>query len=85
MYLVQLVAGIYTKILHTFGLEAVRYFLVKYEERFHPKFNVPFILEPVDFTLKNKTCVFENEKFLQHQGTALSTLLPPTFANVSLG
>ena len=29
------VVGLYTNILHTFGLEAVRYFLLKYEEDIH--------------------------------------------------
>ena len=52
--------GLYTNISHTFGMEAVRYFLLKYKEDIHPRFNIPFILESIDFILKNNTCVFDN-------------------------
>ena len=50
------VVGPYTNISHTFGMEAVRYFLLKYKEDIHPRFNIPFILESIDFILK-KTLV----------------------------
>ena len=45
------VVGRYTNISHTFGIEAVRYFLLKYKEDIHPRFNIPFILESIDFIL----------------------------------
>ena len=45
------VVGLYTNIPHTFGVEAVRYFLLKYKEDIHPRFNIPFILESIDFIL----------------------------------
>ena len=49
------VVGLYTNIPHTFGMEAVRYFLLKYKEDIHPRFNMPFVLESIDFILKNNT------------------------------
>ena len=55
------VVGLYTNIPHTFGMEAVRYFLLKLKEDNHLRFNIPFILESIDFILKNNTCVFDNE------------------------
>ena len=58
------VVGLYTNIPHTFGMDAVRYFLLKYKEDIHPRFNIPFILESIDFILKNNTCVFDSEYFL---------------------
>ena len=58
------VVGLYINIPHTFGMDAVRYFLLKYKEDIHPRFNIPFILESIDFILKNNTCVFDNEYFL---------------------
>ena len=80
------VVGPYANISHTFGIEAVRYFLLKYKEDIHPRFNIPFILESTDFILKNKmSYVFDNEYFLQLQGTAMSTMFPPTYANLSMG
>ena len=44
-----------TNIPYTFGLEAVKYLLLKHEEDIHPRFNIPFILESIDFVLKNNT------------------------------
>ena len=79
------VVGRYTNISHTFGIEAVRYFLLKYKEDIHPRFNIPFILESIDFILKNNTCVFDNEYFLQLQATAMGTVFAPTYANLSMG
>ena len=79
------VVGLYTNIPHTFGMEAVRYFLLKYKEDIPPRFNIPFILESIDFILKNNTCVFDNEYFLQIQGIAMGTAFAPTYANLSMG
>ena len=66
-------------------MEAVRYFLLKYKEDIHSRFNIPFILESIDFILKSNTCVFGNEYFLQFQGTAMGTVFAPTYANLSMG
>ena len=65
-------------------MEAVRYFLLKYKEDISSRFNIPFILESIDFILKNNTCVFDNEYFLQLQGTAMGTVFAPTYANLSM-
>ena len=51
--------GLCTNISHTFRLEAVRYFLLKYKEDIDPRFNMPSFLESVDFILKNNTCAFD--------------------------
>ena len=66
-------------------LEAIRYFLLKYKEDIHPRFNTSFTLKSIDFILKNNTCVFHNEYFLQLQGTAMGTVFGPTYANLSMG
>ena len=65
--------GLCTNKPFTFGLEVVRYFLLKYKEDIHPSFNTTFILESIDFILK-KTCVFDNEYFLHLRGTAIRTM-----------
>ena len=79
------VVGLYTNILHTFGLEAVRYFLLKYKEDIHPRFKILVILESIDFILKNNICVFDDEYFLQLQGTAMGNVFAPTYRNASKG
>ena len=59
------------------------YLLLKYKEETHPRFSVPFILESVDFILKNNPCVFfDDEKFWQLQGTAMGTVFTSTQANL---
>ena len=65
-------------------MEAVRYFLLKYKEDIHSRFNIPFNSESIGFILKNNTCVFDNEYFLQVQGTAMGTLLAQTYTNLSM-
>ena len=77
-------AGLYTNILNTFRMETVRYFLLKYKEDIHSRFNIPFNSESIGFILKNNTCVFDNEYFLQVQGTAMGTLLAQTYTNLSM-
>ena len=47
---------------------------LKYEDDIHPRFNIPFILESVDF-----------KYFLQLQGTAVSTVFAPTYATKAWG
>ena len=79
------VVSLDTNIPHTFGQEAVRYFLLKHKEDIHPRFNVTFILKSIDFILKNNTCVFDHIHFVQLQGTAMGSVFPPTYANLSMG
>ena len=79
------VVGLYTNILHTFGLEAVKYFLLKYKEDIHPRFKISVILESIDFIFKNNICVFDDEYFLQLQGTAMGNVFAPTYRNASKG
>ena len=64
---------------------AVRYFFLIYKENIHPRFNIPFILESIEFILKNNNFVFDNEYFLKLQGTAMSTVFATIYANLSMG
>ena len=76
--------GLYTNIPHTFGLEAVSYFLLKYEQDIHSRFNIPFMLESINFLIKNNTWIFENEYFLQLLSTAMGTVFVPAYANLRM-
>ena len=58
---------------------------MKYQEGVHPRFNTYFILESIDFILKNNTCVLDNEYILQLEGNARDTVFAPTYANLSMG
>ena len=47
--------GLNKNLPHTFGQEAVRNFLLIYEEDIHLRFHITFVLEPVDSIVKNYT------------------------------
>ena len=78
------VVGLYTNIPHTFGLEAVSYFLWKYKEDIHSRFNILFILESIDFILKKQHLRFWQSILLQLQGTVMGTVFALTYANLSM-
>ena len=59
------VISLYTSIPHEFGLEAIDYFLTKYQENLHPRFRKKFVLESANFILKNNTLTFDSEFCLQ--------------------
>ena len=80
------IVGFYTKMPHTCRMETVRYFLWKYKENIPPMFNkYNFYFRLNWFYIKNNTCVFYNQYFLQLQGTGKGTMLAPTYANLSMG
>ena len=55
------VISLYTSIPLEFGLEAIDYFLTKYQEDLHPRFRKEFVLESANFILKNNTLTFGSE------------------------
>ena len=79
------VISLYTSIPHKFGIEAVDYFLSKYQEDLHPKFKKEFVLESANFILKSNTVTFDSEFYLQIKGTAMGTIFAPTYANLTIG
>ena len=46
--------SLYTSIPHKFGLEAIDYFLTKYQEDLHPRFREEFDLEIANVILKKQ-------------------------------
>ena len=65
-------------------LEAIDYFLTKYEGDLHTRFRKEFVLESVNFILKNNALTFDSEFNLQLKGTAMGTIVAPTFANLTM-
>ena len=62
------VISLYTSIPHEFGLEALDYFLTKYQEDLHPRFRKEFVLESANFILKNMTLTCDSKFYLQIKG-----------------
>ena len=66
-------------------LEAIDYFLSKYQEALHPRYRKEFVLKAANFILKNNTLTFDCEFYLQIKGTAVGTTFAPTYANLFMG
>ena len=77
--------SVYTRVSHEFGLEAIDYFLTKYQEDLHPRFRKEFVLQSANILLKNNTLTFDSHFYLQIKGTAMGTTFAPTYANLTMG
>ena len=79
------VVNLYTNIPHTFGLEALDYWLENHPESLHARFNKEFVLECAKFILQNKNIKFNNEFYNQIKGAAMGTIFALTYATLSMG
>ena len=55
------VVNLYTNMPHTFGLEALDYWLENHPESLHARFNKEFVLECAKFILQNNNMKFNND------------------------
>ena len=67
----------YTSILYKFVLDAIDYFLTKYQGDLHPRFKKKCVLESTNFILKNNTLTFDSEFYLQTKGTTMGRMRLP--------
>ena len=65
------VIGLYTSIPQEFGLEAIDYLMIKYQENLNPIFQKEFVLESANFILKNNTLTSDSEFYLPIKATAI--------------
>ena len=79
------VLNLYTNTPHTFGLEALNYWLENHPESLHARFNKEFVLECAKFILQSNNMKFNNEYYNQIIGTAIGTIFAPTYANLLMG
>ena len=79
------VKSLYKNIPHEYGLEAMNYWLDKHQDSINPRFSKAFILESVEFILKNYTFKFNDEYFLRLVGTETGTDMTPTYATLTMG
>ena len=76
---------LYTNIPHTFGLEALDYWLEKHPESLHATFNIEFDLECAKFILQNNNMKSNNDFYNQIKVTAMATIFAPTYTTLSIG
>ena len=79
------ITSLYTNIPHELGLKAIEYWLDKYPELIHSRFNKSFIFEALKLVLRNDHFVFNEEFFQQITGTAMGVIVAPTYATLVIG
>ena len=79
------VVNLYTNIPHTFGLEALDYWLENHPESLHARLNKEFVLECAKFILQNNNMKFNDEFYNQIKGTGMGTIVAPTYATLLMG
>ena len=80
------VESLYSNISHDLGLKAVEYWMDKVGEKLiQQRFPKSFILESLDFILKNNTFQFNDTFYRQTKGTAMGTKVAPVYATLVLG
>ncbi|XP_062612905.1 uncharacterized protein LOC134274656 [Saccostrea cucullata] len=79
------VTNLYTNIISTLGLKALKYWIDKHPEKINYRFTKDFILEATEIVLKNNTFSFCDKHYEQIKGTAMGTKMAPTYATLTLG
>jgi len=79
------IVSLYTNIPHDFGIEAISYWLDRYPEIIHDRFDKEFIVKGLELILKNNNFSFNSLFFNKCKGTAMGTKVAPTYATLVLG
>ena len=79
------VESLYSNIPHELGIEAIKYWLRKYPNDTPSRFPKKFIIEGIDFILKNNTFCFNEKNYRQMKGTAMGTKFAPVYATLVIG
>ena len=78
------VADLYTNISHTFGLEALDYWLENHPENFRARFNKRFVLECAKCISQNSKMKFNDKFYNQIKVTAMGKIFAPTYETSSI-
>ena len=70
------IESLYSNISHNLGLEAIKFWLQKHPDDIHSRFTDYFILEGINFILKNNTFNFNGNYYRQRKGTAMGQISP---------
>ena len=79
------VVNLYSNIPHSYGIEAIQYWLEKYPQELPERTHKNFIIKGIKFILENIYFVFNNEIYRQIKRTAMGTKVTPTYANLVMG
>ena len=79
------VESLYSNISQDLGKEAISYWLRKLPNDCPTPFPKEFILEGIDFILKNNIFCFNEDYCMQKKGTAMGTKFAPVYATLVKG
>lgn len=77
------VSFLYTSIPHTFGPAALRHFL--FQDQYMNDRQAAFILDSTKFCLEHNYFAFDDQFYVQVQGTAMGANFAPPYANLAMG
>ena len=78
------ITNLYSNIPHGLGIKAVSFWIDKYPEILHPRFNKKFITEGIELILDDNSFQFDNRNYIQTLGTAMRTKISSTHATITL-
>ena len=78
------IKDMYSNITLNLGIKAIRYWISKYPELLHKRYNIDFVIEALEFVLKNATFQFNDEYYTLIKGTVTGTKVAPTYANLTM-
>ena len=77
------ITNLYSNIPHELGIKAISFWIDKYPEILHPRFN-KFITQGKEWILNNNSFHFDKRNYTQTLGTAKGTKMAPTYATLTL-
>ena len=79
------IKSLYTSIPHDLGLKAMKYWIERCRNLIDSRFTNEFILEAIEFLLKNNNCKFNSELYNQIKGTAMGASFAAPYACLTIG
>ena len=77
--------NLYSNIPHSYGIEAIRFWLDEHPEEIPERVNIEFIVESIKLILHNNYFMFDSTFYRQKTGIAMGTKTAPTIANLTMG
>ena len=69
---------------HELGKQTIAFWIDKYLDTLHPRFNKKVIVEGIEIILNDISFLFNNINYIQNLGTAMGTKMAPTYAILTL-
>ena len=74
------IVSLYSNIDKELGTKAVIYWLSKYPDKLHDRFNIEIVIRSIHYILDNNIFCFNDVYYRQKWGTAMGTKCAPTYA-----